>query len=53
MSDAVFHRTRRATARPAASESFPLPRGYGLLAGAAVSVALWCAILWLLGRVFG
>ena len=53
MSDALFHRTRRRIARTGASDSSPLPMGYGLLAGAAVSVGAWVAILWLLAQVFG
>jgi hypothetical protein len=52
MSDAFVPRTRR-IAPTAAAESRPLPRGFGLLIGAAVSLGLWIGIFWLLGRVFG
>jgi hypothetical protein len=58
MSDALFHRTPGGTSRPGATESFSLPRrslprGYGLLVGAAVSAGLWGAMLWLVMRVMG
>ena len=48
MSDALVPRARR-IARPAAIPSRPIPRGYGLLIGAAVSLGLWIGIFWLLG----
>lgn len=47
MGGAVFHRSRpyAPVARPARVESPPLPRGYGLLIGAGVSIGLWTGLI--------
>ena len=48
MSDALVPRARRIV-QPAAVEPRPIPRGFGLLIGAAVSLGLWIGFFWLLG----
>jgi len=57
MSDAFVPRVRRiaqpAIAQPAIAEPRPLPRGFGLLIGAAVSAGLWIGIFWLIGLAVG
>ena len=52
MSDAFVPRVRR-IAQPAIAEPRPLPRGLGLLIGAAVSAGLWIGIFWLIGLALG
>jgi len=53
MSHAVFHRDQ--ALRPAVAQAKPrrLPRGYGLLAAAAVSLGLWAAIFWMAAQLIG
>ena len=53
MSHAVFHRSE--ALRPATARAQPrrLPRGYGLTAGAIVSLGLWAAIFWLAAYLIG
>jgi len=50
MSDAIFQRSLEASSNPAASR--PLPMGYGLLFGAAVSLGLWSGLIWLGLKLF-
>lgn len=54
MSGAVVQRSRSldGVAR-AVGRSRPLPRGYGLLVAAGVSLALWAGIFWLVARLIG
>jgi len=51
MSDALVQRRRPLGAQAAEPRSIPI--GYGLLLGAAVSVALWVGIFWLVRQAFG
>ena len=53
MSDALAQRPRSAAARSAGPAPRPIPLGYGLLAGATVSIGLWAVIIWLLKQAFG
>jgi energy-converting hydrogenase Eha subunit F len=53
MSHAVFHRSE--ALRPTAASAKPrrLPRGYGLVLAAVVSLGLWAAIFWLAAQLIG
>jgi hypothetical protein len=50
MSDALFQRSLDASHEIAAER--PLPRGFGLLFGAAVSVLMWAGLIWAAIRLF-
>ena len=49
MSDAIFQRSVEASSDLTSQR--PLPLGYGLLIGAAVSTVLWAGSIWLMVRL--
>lgn len=51
MSDALYQTARTFETARAAPRA--LPRGYGLMIGAAVSLGLWGGVIWALVRAFG
>jgi hypothetical protein len=51
MSDASYQRSEILQAPSRAGAPRPWPLGYGLLIGAAASVALWGAFFWGVGRL--
>lgn len=53
MSDATVQRIRKVPARTEAAAPRPIPVGYGLALGAAVSLGLWGGIFWLVRQAFG
>lgn len=46
MSEASFQRSVNLDRRYRADRARPLPRGYGLLVGAVLSLGLWGAVIW-------
>ena len=53
MSDAFFQRSRSFDIARPSSPARPLPIGYGLALGAAVSMGLWAAVIWAGVRLVG
>jgi hypothetical protein len=53
MSHAVFHRDQAVRQATAPARARRLPRGYGLLAAAIISLGLWAAIFWLGAQLIG
>jgi len=51
MSDALFHAPYAVEAAPARRRA--LPKGYGLLIGAAVSMGLWAGVIWAVALALG
>ena len=51
MSDAIFQRNPAVGRVRTSKRAGPLPPGYGLVIGAAVSVGLWGGIFWIVGRL--
>ena len=51
MSDAIFQRSLEASSKLTSYR--PLPLGYGLLIGAAFSLALWAGLIWLMASLMG
>jgi hypothetical protein len=53
MSEASFQRGARLAPPIGKAPTRPLPLGYGLVIGAAASMALWAGVAWLVARAFG
>jgi hypothetical protein len=52
LSQPRFPATARSAGKARAAAVGRLPRGYGLLVGAGMSLSLWAGLGWLLARVF-